>query len=87
MGGSLIKQPYTTGGSGSIFIAGYCDANFKPNMTKEETIEFVKTAISHAMARDGSSGGIMRLVNIDKNGITRQFVDAHDLKYQSQQIY
>ena len=29
-------------------------------MTKEECVVFVKTAIAHAMARDGSSGGVIK---------------------------
>ncbi len=27
LGGSLIKQPFATGGSGSTYIFGYCDSN------------------------------------------------------------
>jgi 20S proteasome subunit beta 1 len=38
-------------------------------MSKKECQDFVKTAISHAMARDGSSGGVIRLVTIDKTGM------------------
>jgi hypothetical protein len=30
--------------------------------------------ISHAMARDGSSGGVVRLVTIDKDGVERECV-------------
>lgn len=39
-------------------------------MTKEEAQEFVRKAISHAMARDGSSGGVIRMVVIDKTGVS-----------------
>jgi|SRR5579862_8174978 len=46
-GGSLHKQEFSIGGSGSTYIYGYCDANFRENMTKEEGIEFVKTGIKH----------------------------------------
>jgi 20S proteasome subunit beta 1 len=42
LGGSLHKQPFAIGGSGSSFIYGYCDAQYKENMSKEECIEFVK---------------------------------------------
>ena len=31
-------------------------------------------AISHAMARDGSSGGVIRLVVIDQTGIEKEVV-------------
>lgn len=52
------------GGSGSGFIYGYCDANYKPGMSFEEAKAFCISAVSLAMKRDGSSGGIIRLVNI-----------------------
>lgn len=39
-------------------------------MTKEEAQQFVRKAISHAMARDGSSGGVIRMVVIDKSGVS-----------------
>lgn len=39
-------------------------------MTKEEAQQFVRKSISHAMARDGSSGGVIRLVVIDKTGVS-----------------
>jgi 20S proteasome subunit beta 1 len=45
-GGSLHKQEFSIGGSGSAYIYGYCDSNFRENMSKEEGIEFVKNGIS-----------------------------------------
>ena len=35
---------------------------------------FFASVISHAMARDGSSGGVIRLVVIDKDGIEKECV-------------
>lgn len=49
---------------------GHVDAEFRENMTKEEAQQFVRKAISHAMARDGSSGGVIRMVVIDKAGVS-----------------
>jgi 20S proteasome subunit beta 1 len=83
LGGTLVKQPFTFGGSGSTYIYGYCDAYYKPDMSKEECMDFVKNAISLAMARDGSSGGIIRLNVIDSTGSHKTFVDANDLPYQA----
>ena len=31
-----------TAGSGSAYIYGYCDANYRPDMTQAECEEFVK---------------------------------------------
>jgi 20S proteasome subunit beta 1 len=41
-GGSLHKQEFSIGGSGSTYIYGYCDANFQENMKEEEAVAFVK---------------------------------------------
>ena len=41
LGGMYVRQPFAIGGSGSTYIYGYCDANFKAGMTKEECIQFV----------------------------------------------
>ena len=41
-GGSLVKCKYSIGGSGSGFIYGFCDVNYKDNMTLNEAKEFVK---------------------------------------------
>lgn len=79
LGGGLVRQPFTIGGSGSTFIYGYCDATFKDNMTREECIQFVKNAISLAMSRDGSSGGTIRLAVITKDNVERIFVPGDKL--------
>jgi hypothetical protein len=41
LGGSLHKQPWAIGGSGSTYIFGYCDSNFKVGMTRDECRNFV----------------------------------------------
>lgn len=55
---------------------GHVDAEFRENMTKEEAQQFVRKAISHAMARDGSSGGVIRMVVIDKTGVRKEVHDV-----------
>lgn len=79
LGGSMVRQPFAIGGSGSSYIYGHCDAQFKEKMTKEECIEFVSKSLSLAMARDGSSGGVIRLVIIDKNGVERKFISGKEV--------
>ena len=81
LGGALIPQPFAIGGSGSTYIYGYCDSEFKPGMNKEETRAFVKKALAHAMSRDGSSGGVIRTVVIDENGVDRDFTSGDALPY------
>lgn len=79
LGGAMVRQPFAIGGSGSTYIYGHCDATFKDGMSKEECEQFVIKAISLAMARDGSSGGVIRLVTIDKAGTERKFVAGNKL--------
>lgn len=81
LGGSCVKQPFAIGGSGSSYIYGFVDSQYKPGMTKEQCQTLVKTAISHAMARDGSSGGVIRLVTIEKDTVTREFVPGDKLPF------
>lgn len=79
--GSAIKQDVAIGGSGSGFIFGYVDANFKPNMSLEEAKNLIKKSLSLAMSRDGSSGGIIRIVNITKEAVTREYITHTELPF------
>lgn len=83
LGGSCVKQPYALGGSGSTYIYGYCDANYKKGMNKEECMKFISTAISHAMSRDGSSGGVIRMRVLSKDGNESHFISGDKLPFMS----
>ena len=37
----LLRQPVALGGSGSTYIFGYVDATYKPNMNKQEALQFI----------------------------------------------
>lgn len=81
IGGALMEREYATGGSGSTYIYGFCDAFFKPGMTKQQCEDFVTKGLCHAMARDGSSGGIIRMAIIDESGVERKFIAGDKLPY------
>mmetsp|Transcript_5713 Transcript_5713/g.8669 ORF Transcript_5713/g.8669 Transcript_5713/m.8669 type:complete len:216 (+) Transcript_5713:79-726(+) len=81
LGGTLIRQKFAIGGSGSSYIYGLVDSTYREGMTKEECKEFVKKAIAHAMSRDGSSGGVIRLVCIDQSGVERECVLGNELPF------
>lgn len=83
LGGTIMKQKFAVGGSGSSYIYGLVDSTYRENMTKEECKEFVKKSISHAMARDGSSGGVIRLVVINKEGVERECILGNELPFMS----
>ena len=71
LGGGIFKQEWSIGGSGSGYIFGFCDSNWRSGMTCDEALAFTKTAVSLAMSRDGSSGGVIRTVVITDAGVTR----------------
>lgn len=72
IGGSMHKQDYAIAGSGSTYIYGLCNTNWKPNMEKDEAVEFVKTALTQAIRWDGSSGGVIRMVLLTQDGAERK---------------
>lgn len=67
-------------GSGSTFVWGFVDANYKANMTKTECKEFIKSAIALAIYRDSSSGGCIRLLDITQDGCQREYIPYDDFK-------
>ncbi len=72
-------MPFTAGGSGSAYITGFLDKNFRPGMSEAECKAFVVRALSYAMARDASSGGCIRTVTIDKGGQRRDFIKSYEI--------
>lgn len=77
-----LKVPYATSGSGSWFIYAFLDSELQnPPQTMEAAQQLVKKALSHAMSRDGSSGGIIRLALITEGGVERQYISGNQLPY------
>ncbi len=67
--GTLYEESkYLSFGSGSPFSLGVLEADWKPDMTKEEGIELIKTAISSSRERDAASGFNIQICTIDKEG-------------------
>jgi len=83
LGGSLEKCDFTLGGSGSAYITGFCDDTWKPGMSREEAEAWIRRAISIAISRDASSGGVIRLVTIHEKGAEKQMFEPaqHPLAY------
>ncbi|GJE84493.1 20S proteasome subunit [Phanerochaete sordida] len=79
LGGGLFRQPWAIGGSGSTYVYGYCDATFQDGWNREQTVEFVKNTLALAMSRDGSSGGVIRMCVITKEGVERVFIPGNEL--------
>jgi 20S proteasome subunit beta 1 len=81
LGGSCLQLPFATGGRGSVFVMGLLDANFQRGMTAEEARTLAKKACSHAMCRDGSSGGVIRTVVISKDGVDRDYTAGNEVPF------
>ncbi|KAJ8335312.1 hypothetical protein SKAU_G00409510 [Synaphobranchus kaupii] len=79
LNGLLSRQPFAVGGSGSFYVYGFVDAEYKPSMTKEECQQFVTNTLSLAMSRDGSSGGVAFLVTIDDKGVEEKCILGNQL--------
>lgn len=97
IGGMCVRQAISIGGSGSSYIYGFVDANFKPNMKQEECVDlvtkcnsvvkfcmenfipFIFLALTLAMSRDGSSGGVARIGIITEKGVERRLIEGNDL--------
>ncbi|KAK7139385.1 hypothetical protein R3I93_016505 [Phoxinus phoxinus] len=79
LGGMIVEQEFTIGGSGSTYIYGYADAKFKPGMTREECLTFTTNALSLAMDRDNVSGGVVHLVIVTEKGAERQLIPGNKL--------
>ncbi|XP_063995761.1 proteasome subunit beta type-6 [Diachasmimorpha longicaudata] len=79
IGGMCVRQPISIGGSGSSYIYGYVDANYKPNMSKDECITLVINSLALAMSRDGSSGGVIRIGVITEQGVERRLIIGDDI--------
>lgn len=50
-------------------------------MTRQEAKELLKNAITLAMFRDGNSGGIIRMVDIRKDGVTREYFSGNEIQF------
>mmetsp|Transcript_4711 Transcript_4711/g.6693 ORF Transcript_4711/g.6693 Transcript_4711/m.6693 type:complete len:232 (+) Transcript_4711:219-914(+) len=81
LGGSCIKMPFAIGGSGSTYIYGLVDASFQEGLDEGAVRDLVKKSVAHAMARDGSSGGIIRTVTVKPDGNARDYTPGDKLPY------
>ncbi|XP_017879894.1 proteasome subunit beta type-6-like, partial [Ceratina calcarata] len=79
LGGMCVRQPISIGGSGSTYVYGYMDSQYKPNMTKDECLKLVESTLALAMSRDGSSGGVIRTGVITEKGVERNVILGNDL--------
>jgi len=81
LGGARMRMPFVAGGSGSSYIMGLMDSDWRPGLTEAEARAMVKKWISHARARDGSSGGVIRTMSIKESGVDEDVTLGNKLPF------
>merc|ERR1711978_57710 len=84
IGGALVRQKASIGGSGSTFLYGFLDSEYgrdvePKDMDKDRCVDLVKRCVNFAINRDGSSGGCCRIAIITKDGIERKLFLNNEL--------
>jgi len=74
IGGFVVRQRCAASGSGSTFVQGFMDSQWKPGMSIAETEQFVMNSVALATMRDGSSGGVIRIGILTKDGLQRKLI-------------
>ncbi|XP_033249817.1 proteasome subunit beta type-6-like [Drosophila miranda] len=72
LGGMMMREQLSYGGSGSIYISGMLRDGYRPNMEKEELVLLFRSALKQAIHHDSFSGGVSRIAIITKEGIERR---------------
>jgi len=68
LGTLYAEENFISFGSGSSYVLGLLEADWKPKMTTPNGINLVKTAITAAKERDAGSGFEIQLCTINKDG-------------------
>jgi len=82
--GGAIPDKYTSAGSGSPFVFGVLEDNYKDNMTIEEGIDIAVRAITAAKNRDSASGGMIDVAVITKDGF--KSIPKEDIKKRMEKL-
>ncbi|MGC8609621.1 MAG: proteasome subunit beta, partial [Thermoplasmata archaeon] len=64
--GGSVEDIYASTGSGSPFVYGVLESQYRSNMTIDEGIDLLIRAISAAKQRDSASGGMIDIAVITK---------------------
>src|SRR3990167_5112678 len=72
--GSIIKyEDYISDGSGMMYATGTLEANYKKNMTSQESVKLAVQAVNSAMQRDTGSGNGVEVYQVTKDEIKKVF--------------
>lgn len=68
--GSVTEiKDYVSSGSGSVFVYGVLETNYKKGMDEKEAIDLATRSINAALQRDTNSGNGLDIWVVDKSGI------------------
>ncbi len=73
--GSILKETYTSTGSGSLYAYGVLEDGYKEGLNIEEGVELAKKAVKAAISRDIFTGNGLDVFIITKNGIEKLSFD------------
>jgi len=66
--GGAIPDKYTSAGSGSPYVFGVLEDNYRDDITIDEGVDLAVRAITAAKNRDSASGGMINVAVITKEG-------------------
>jgi len=70
-GALKINDKFVASGSGSVFAYGVFETNYKENMTEQEGIKLIVSALNAALQRDAASGNGIDVYVITKDGVKK----------------
>jgi 20S proteasome subunit beta 1 len=69
--GLLLRRKFILTGSGSSYANSLCDITYREDFDIAGATAFVIKAVSHAITRDGSCGGVINVLQITADGTKR----------------
>lgn len=82
--GGAIPDKYTSGGSGSPYVFGVLEDNYKDGLSIEEGINLAIRSITAATSRDSASGGEINIAVINKDGFKE--LSTEEIKKRAQKL-
>jgi proteasome beta subunit len=83
---ALEIEDFTAGiGSGLMYVLGYLERTWKPEVTVKEGIELAKESIKASMERDPATGNGMTIFTITKDGIREVVRDKTELTFKKRE--
>ncbi|OGS40833.1 MAG: proteasome endopeptidase complex, archaeal, beta subunit [Euryarchaeota archaeon RBG_13_31_8] len=82
--GGAIPDKYTSCGSGSPYVFGVLEDNYKDGLSVDEGINLAIRSISAATSRDSASGGEINIAVINKDGFKE--ISAEEIKKRIQKL-